>query len=401
MKRNTNKNSGSLFVMICTIFPLTTFTQTLFPFPINRILATVIIILLIYMIINKSMKFSQVIIISYLVFIALYTFIIAQDFEKNFEDFIYFSSTILLITTLLEQNAIIKITSGFLLKRKFVRNVIFLSEFILIIALSNPECYLTRWGDEKYFTAWSSTNHALASASCTLVLIIILYFKEDTITFLQVILIAIPSFCILQSGARVFLLTLVILVLLYVNKKIKKTGNKVLALVLFASTIVYAFYKSNMYDKIIFLLNNPYNNDLVTSFTSGRSNFWFLDIKYFATSSILYKILGQGFDNIYRINDSLFGLRIWAHNDIINLLISIGLIGSVFYIVCWILLIKELKKYSNYGYEKKLLIFFILYLFIPMLLNGLYSYVHFIIGIPFLIMFLNSKNLQSIQEFVN
>ncbi len=388
MVKKIQINTGCVFVILCIIFPLTTFTQTLSPFSLNRILAVGIVLLLIYMAFLKSPTYSGIISYIYLIVIYFYTSLIAQDFLKNIEDVIYFSTTVLLVIALHKKQNLDDISNSFIDLKRFTKIVIWVSELLLLKALFSSNCYDIAWGGDVYFTAWSSTQHSLASACCTLIVIVILYYKEKFFSLIQILFIAIPAFCILQSGARVFLLTLVILLVVYINSKTKKNSGRIISLIVVIGVVIYAFLNSNMLNKVMYLLNNPYNADILNSFTGGRTDFWKIDLLYFSESNILYKIFGQGFDCIYRVNESLFGIKIWAHNDIINLLVSIGIFGTLFYILCWIKLFKK----SKIDFSKVNQGLFILYIIIPMIINGLYNYVHFIVGIPFLIIFLRSRN---------
>ena len=44
------------------------------------------------------------------------------------------------------------------------------------------------------------------------------------------------------------------------------------------------------------------------------------------------KLIGRSFDNIYEINYIYSGMNVWAHNDVINLLLTTGIIGVIIYV---------------------------------------------------------------------
>ena len=84
-------------------------------------------------------------------------------------------------------------------------------------------------------------------------------------------------------------------------------------------------------------------------------------------------------------------MEIWAHNDFINLLISVGLIGFMIYVIAlW-------KMFSNLRYSLKIkeYILIVSYVAIPALLNGFYTYAHYMFSFYiFMLIIMNNKKNQ-------
>lgn len=133
-------------------------------------------------------------------------------------------------------------------------------------------------------------------------------------------------------------------------------------------------------DKINFASNNKYATDIVSSITNGRSEFWSYDLKAFSQFNILEMLFGKGFDFIYRLNQRAYGLTIYAHNDLINFLVCLGMFGTMIYFYNWMsfTLCTQNETYSGYKLELSTKLLYMLYVWAPMLLNGMFAYQHYV-----------------------
>ena len=142
---------------------------------------------------------------------------------------------------------------------------------------------------------------------------------------------------------------------------------------------ILIFPKTSMYEKFITTFNNQYAGDVFAGLSNGRTVFWAADLKSFIDDySFAEKILGRGFSWIKDVNYSITGHRLWAHNDFINLLLSVGIFGLIVY---FIVLIGFFRKIKN----KKLLVFVLTFVFACALLNGFYLYFPLVASVVFII----------------
>ena len=236
--------------------------------------------------------------------------------------------------------------------------------------------YELNWDGTKYFVGLCFSQHTMASLCCLIVSLILFISKtENKFCILHCIMLCIPTYAILESGARVFLIPILICWYLFFHFAIK---SKLYRRILYVACIVLSFFvllNTSMINKFIYALGNSQSNNLISSFTSGRSEFWKYDIEYYFSANCLEWFLGTSFSDVYAVNMQTLNLDIWAHNDIIHLLIGGGIVGVICYSFLIFRLFNSMREYRIGGI---VYISMILYLVIPMLLNGFFIYQHFV-----------------------
>lgn len=389
------KAQGYIFcrsdVLLITIsmFSFFTITQNLYPISINRVLVAFLAITL--CIRNKYRKLTMRVVL-YMLILLIYTCGVSKDISLNIKDYIYYFVAVLMLLEFGNNNAIMELKKAYLKKESIIDKITFLNFVIILIELVMPMCYSTQWG-ERYFCGLTDTAHTMAAGLCLNLTFMLLYFEKIKFKLTNLIILGIYLIAIFSTGARIFLIPCAILIYNYVSKKI---GNKLVKRVFYGFAIIMfivAFLKTGMYDKFMYAINDPYGNSssFLESFTSGRSVFWLVDLKDYFESNFLQQVFGHGFDYIYRLNLSKVGMEIWAHNDFINLLISVGLIGFMIYVIAlW-------KMFSNLRYSLKIkeYILIVSYVAIPALLNGFYTYAHYMFSFYiFMLIIMNNKKNQ-------
>ena len=123
------------------------------------------------------------------------------------------------------------------------------------------------------------------------------------------------------------------------------------------------------------------DNSLLNTLTSGRIGYWTTDLGEFYASGPVGWLLGNSAVSVYNINFATFNMRIWAHNDFVMLLCSVGLTGTLLYILAlrafFTCLAKQVGRLAF-----ALVASFVLF---PALINGFYSYQHLLYAAVFLI----------------
>lgn len=90
------------------------------------------------------------------------------------------------------------------------------------------------------------------------------------------------------------------------------------------------------------------NNDI--NWGNGRLIIWQRSFEAYKNFSIKNKLIGVGPELLYNIYSSLyddFGYVLCSHSEIIQVLLSMGIIGFVSYILCWIFLFISFYKNKN------------------------------------------------------
>jgi O-antigen ligase len=392
-ERLSQVNKYIFLIWTLFAFMLSTIVQTLLPFSLNRVLA-LFIITAVGVYTYLQMTWRDFIVVLYCLFILASTYLISQDKLTNFSDAVYLITAILILNFIQKQNVLEELRQTIRRMDIAVEAVIIVCEIILLISLMDKNCYSAAWGGGKYFLGFCASEHTLAS-SCSLLLSLILASTVGkTVKWTHMLLMAVPSVCIMASGARTFIIPLLIGLYVYFRRNVKNNVIKLFLLAGAFTALWYLFLHSNMYAKIQYTLN--YNrNDILGSLTSGRTNFWAIDLHDFISGDFLQILVGKGFDYVYRLNSAQAGMAIWAHNDIINLLLSVGIIGTAFYCAVLIRFIRLCSKSIFSAMERFL---FFLYIFFPMMVNGFYSYPHYLYSVIFLACYVSTGSEVPVPE---
>jgi O-antigen ligase len=315
-------------------------------------------------------------------FIFVYTMLISQNRATNLNDSLWYITTILLIGVASNNNFSYGVQNAIYNNKKQIKIIIFLIQLVLLISVFTPSSYGNGWNwgeDTSYFKGFSKNGHTFASACCLLIVLIMSVYHEKKIKLIEYLYYLLPVYSILFSGVRTFLISVLVLVVINIYSKIRSDLKRRLLLLIVLFCFVIVLFNSSMMNKFEYTANNQYAKNILDSISNGRSEFWFYDVQLYINSNYFYKILGHGFDYIYQYNLKTIGISIWAHNDIINNLVSVGLFGTLIYLIVWLLYLRFFsKRLSNSKNKYIISVLFLIYIFAPMLLNGLYAYQHYI-----------------------
>lgn len=368
---------ADIYLLLLVLFSLTTLFQALFEsISINRIIGAMIALLSLVLIVDygpiKKIPFFLLILIGNAIFSCLFSL----NLKEEVVDWIYFLSTILILQVMSKDNNVIALNRSFVRFSKLIAIVINLECSVIFLFLLLHIGFTNKWGEGEYFVGLCNGEHTMGSLCCLILAFILSYCRIYTklckwYVFLSLVLL----YALFETGARVFIIPAVVLLFLLIKSVI---NNRILRRIIYiccSVILLIMLLKSSMMDKFIFVLNNIYAKDLWDSFTSGRSEFWVTDLQYFISGNIIQILFGRTFSHIYYINRNVFGVAIWSHNDIIQLLNATGLTGTVIYIL-------QLKKIFGIlrRREKERFLYFLvcLYLVVPMMMNGFFIYQHFV-----------------------
>ncbi|MBB6624106.1 hypothetical protein H7E67_11765 [Clostridium gasigenes] len=248
-------------------------------------------------------------------------------------------------------------------------------EFILIITKKG---FVYQW-EGTYFKGSNSMPHTAAYLMIVLIsMIMVLYEirRQKKIILLSIL----PIIIIMLTGARASLGILAILILVFIlrNKLIIKS-----CIISIITLIIGADYIKEIPVTKKFLRQIEYGQ-----FSSGRDLMTDIQLEYFNQGSRLQKIIGVGPDKTYLMNSIYYGLEVWAHNDLIQVLVGYGYIGVIIYMFAIVYFLLAHIKRGNI-LESILIVIGLMFLAVS---NGLYSYSAITLAIPILSVLLYSKN---------
>ncbi len=257
--------------------------------------------------------------------------------------------------------------------KKFLKIIIYLWTFIVGISIFIPSCYSA---SGAFMSFADKPFRLMPTALVISALVLFLVNSEHNKKYYYFIII--PTYSAFMGSSRTYFIVFFIFILLnfYMWSKDKHLFFfKIIPVVLI---ILLLLSKSNIGEKMI---NKIYSNntyyDFLGNLTSGRTVFWVLDLKAFNKLPFFQKFIGNGYNFVFYVNAS-HGY-IWAHNDIINLLMNFGYIGVIIYIYSFF------RMYNILTIEQKSIIIkclFLIAVFINSMFNMSYTYLCAFISYP-------------------
>ena len=381
------------------LFSFTTFTYSLWPsfFPINRILGFVIILIVLLLYIKNAKKKEIMVLFLSGGLVLINLLMSSIDRGQSINDAIYWMIVILLLMKIANPYVRDKLIKELFHCKKLIKVVVTLNNIVVIYSSLTPSGYSTAWGG-TFFRGFAYSEHSLSCACCISLALTLVSIKDYKNVFIKMAWLIPCSVAILQSGARTYIVSLAVIWYFFYRYCIEKFSAKLLILPIFIIVASYFILNSGFLEKMTTSATNEYSSlNPIEAFTNGRTAFWVIDLHAYFEGNFLNKLVGNGFDYVYYINKTRYGLQIWAHNDFVNVLLCNGIIGIWVYFYSYFCVFRE-----SWRNMKKLdAILLSLFLLIIALINGLFVYQHYLYS--FVIMYLlassfNNKELVYRQE---
>lgn len=386
IKKNDFLYSGLVNSILLYLF--TSLTYKLWPsfFPINKVSGIIISIFLIAIII-RHIKVKELVIYFLIILFIIVSTSFSQEFMTHINDAIYWMITCLFLVKLCDSKFRKEFYNCLCNKEKLLKYEIIFCNFLLIIGLLLPNCYVYEWED-IYYIGFSIGLHAFSSSICLLLSLTFVILGEKYVNFKNVIWFIPGMIGIFFSGARTYLISYFVIITLFYMFYLKRTSLKMLLMPIIVFVFCYILLKSNMLDKFINAASNTYSStNTLVAFSNGRLDFWLIDINSFFKSNFINILFGNGFDYVYIINKTYYHMRIWAHNDFIDCALSVGLNGLVLYMYLFYSILQNFRK----NYSKMLRILITIYILFVAFVNGLFLYQHYLYSIVILYIVLTNN----------
>ncbi len=164
---------------------------------------------------------------------------------------------------------------------------------------------------------------------------------------------------VLTLGARIGIIYIIISLIIIILYTIPSASNRISK---FKYWIICGIIF--MFSTIIGYVVDRYGSEVLMVFTSGRSYFQLQALEQIINDGIsIENILGRGPKASNRFNLDSVGIAIWMHNDFLDILFNIGILGLIIY----------LKSFINYFKQIKALNLFFIF-FLTAFLNGFMTY---------------------------
>lgn len=377
----------SLLIKLMILFMISTLSYDLWPISSpNRVIGLLIFLCIIWICCGRLENRKFIILFVACIFI-VWTFLVSEDYSRNFTDCIYWLTTILFLIETRDSDFIYQLNDAVAYNRNWIKVSLVLCNILIIIGLFDSGCYGSETWGGGYYIGYTTSAHTLCSGCCIMLVLTLLILKEaENVNIISFIYFIPGIVAILQSGARVFLISVIVICVLFYIYCLRSLSLRIVLAPIAVIVAIYVVLNSGFITKTDAVSTNLYIGDtLLERLTSGRTTFWIIDINAYFNLGSLGQLLGRGFDYVYYVNRTFYGFEIWAHNDVIDCLLSVGLAGTFLYCLvfarCFSGVIFINKK------RKLLAVLTILYLTIPMLLNGLFEYQHYLYSAVLLMTF--------------
>lgn len=213
-----------------------------------------------------------------------------------------------------------------------INSTVIIWEIIVIVSAFFPSSYEHTWGEGSYFISFSNTSFELAPAASLVFAFVIFCYACDGNARKAVLLSAVPVVCSFASGSRTYLVVIALEVLILAMMIIKSKLALIAFIVIALIAGIGLLSMTNIWTKFANAFQYSNNSSSFWSvFTSGRDAFWRADMDAFGKGGMVNQLFGYGFSYVYEVNESVFGNRIYAHNDFINILLTFGWAGLIPY----------------------------------------------------------------------
>ena len=211
--------------------------------------------------------------------------------------------------------------------KSFVNFILFVWTLIVGVSIFIPSCYNVKEAGELYFGSFAGTIFRLGPAAFFIQALALvgmsIYGNKKYIFYMLV-----PMYCFLAGSSRTYFVigTCMFVIAWYwfgVSKKVFY-----LTVIPMGLLSIYFLINSSLGAKILYTLDPNQYGDFWFRVTSSRSMFWAKDIQAWSSQSLINRLFGCGLDFTNRVSG------LWAHNDFIEVLCSLGILGLIVYCGC-------------------------------------------------------------------
>ena len=310
---------------------------------------------------NKKIKATKITVFIFLIII--FTSILAFVRETNsvgYSSCLAYSLTIIFFVFYAESNIRIETVRKYFIKNVksfFLMQTLFFLVLLLYVLLNG---FSAGW-DTYVLQGPYLYPHTLAYLLLFMSMVDFYIWMESRHTG-AIIFSGICSICILLTGVRTVLISLVFTILyMFYNLMDLKKFRKLLFCISIGLVVLVVAYKKGAFDIIIHKTLLAISNSTITN---GRGNIVKASLLALNIgNSPLNLLCGVGMNSLQNSNMSILGADIHAHNDLVDVLVCYGVVNLILYVLSFL-------KFS-----KDNLICFIGSLGVLALLNGLFTYI--------------------------
>lgn len=373
--------ANKLLYFIIIFFPISTILQGFSAFnAINKILMFAMFFLMIVSFFTEKIEKSTYVYLVITVILTVFQTAYSGTGYYNFNMYIYFTLWCVFFLYLKHNfdEMIVLIKNNVKLLTFIVRSW----NILVFVSLFFKRSYVENWGS-TYFRSFSNAEHRFGS-SCIVALTLAWMLIQLTKKKKYYIYIILPMMGLLMCGARTYLAVGVIYLfaMYYMICPTKKFFYW--TIIPIAAITIAIILISPIGEKFISTFEGKGYYGYWATLTNGRNLFWAYDLQAFWELDWWHQLVGNGINFVFQVNAEKAGHAIWAHNDVINLLLTNGYIGTIMYFITFFGFSQ--KYVTRYGKGKFVLVFSYYFIwFFNAMFNMVYTYTCAVLVIPLML----------------
>ena len=266
----------------------------------------------------------------------------------------------------------------------YINMILWVWTILVGISALIPSCY-----QGNYFFSFTGSSFRLMP-SVLIITALAMYMAVKCGRKIYNLFLILPTYAALMNQSRTYFGVYFLFLLMYTYMEFKRKKTFLVMIIPIAVILVGLMMVSGIADKIMTVKYTDLSYfDFWGTITNGRTIFWRYDIEAFFELPLWQRFVGNGFNFVYDVNRRNFA-EIWAHNDLINILMNFGYIGAVIYSWVFVFMIK------TFGFNKKEIpllvkILFLCAVFVNSMFNMSYTYLCAMISYPLFLCLIGEK----------
>ena len=210
------KTEYKLLVLSLLVYLWGSELYNFFPFSPN-IVSGVLVVCALALVYLKNLTHSRALMIVACGLMMLYTVAKAEDMAENFNAALRIVTLLMTFWLIADREALVDLSVAVESIHRAVFVTVLVLSALTLLELMLPSCYVSGlekggWGEGSFFVGFTRWPHTAASNTVFLFSLNLAYLLNCDFRPAELVLVAIPTLAVLQSGARVYLVPLGVLI---------------------------------------------------------------------------------------------------------------------------------------------------------------------------------------------
>lgn len=375
-----NLSIEQIYLRIILLFPIFTLFQSHFS-QVNRVLFGILVFFQVVLLFKRKVWKKFCLVLIFVSCLEIYAFFQTKLPLYSTNDVFYFPFFVVYAIYFISERD--SLVASLYKERTYVKGIVIIWSILIFVSIFLSSSYYSKWGG-RYFQSFTDSTFRLGSSALFILVLVygMMVMEKNKNFFLFSFL---PMFCFLAGGSRTYFVLGAALFLIIWARFVDSTKDFIISIIPVALIGGVFVLNSSIMEKFLSTMYTSESYfDKIGTITNSRTVFWLKDLEAFLNSGFVEKLLGNGFNFIYEVNNEAVGTYIWAHNDFIQLLITYGVAGLFLYVYLMTLLFRRYRLVPKFSWSIAIAVF--LWLF-NATFNMYYTYFCSLLSLPILLAF--------------